>query len=326
MIKDWMIFPGMNFAAGATVDPGAGGAAPAGGADATAGGAPPLVPADAGGAPGGGPPAAGATTPEPPESANIKQMRERIAEQNQQLAAWKDVGDVKTVQGRLGVLRNMEGRALELGEELGFTKDEVLDEFGKDPFRLLSALEKEAAKAEGTRPPMDEKRMRELLNKELENRFRPFEEKENLRVTDEAHNVFLKEVDRLTAEAYPGAQLEEAENDLLYTATSYLMTQEQDQITGDRAAGKADEKTLSMLEQLKFGGKVAGVQKFFQQAQSFLDAYYLARSKRETAAPGSGTPPRKPGAAPTKPGGAPYTLEEFIDGSSLDEKGHVITR
>jgi hypothetical protein len=254
-------------------------------------------------------------------------MRERIEQQNRELESWKSVGDVKTVQGRLGVLRNMEGRALELGEDLGFTKEEVLDEFGKDPFRLLSALEKEAAKAEGARPPMDEKRMRELLNKELENRFKPYEEKENLRVTDEAHNVFLKEVDRLTAEAYPSAQLEEPEGDLLYTATSYLMTQEQDQITDDRTAGKVDEKTLSTLEQLKFGGRVAGVQKFFQQAQSFLDAYYLARSKRETAAPGPGgggkTPPGSPG---TKPGSKPYTLDEMIDGTAFDDRGKFVAR
>jgi hypothetical protein len=205
-----------------------------------------------------------------------------------------------------GVYQKVYNEAAAVGRELGYPDDQIAEALAEDPVRTIDFLRNEAAKAaENRQQPNGREDLTELVNKQLEQVLGPIQQRENVRMTDAANNLFIQTtrqlaVDSFRAEGIDVANIPADEMEFLMTATSEIL--------------KYDE---SALKALKYEGKTAPIQKAFQEARTALDKYYLARSTREKARL---APPNRGGQQQPPPGqngGKRPTLDEMIENPGL---------
>jgi len=191
-----------------------------------------------------------------------------------------------------------------LGKELGFTEQDIVEAFTAKPLETLDFLRSKMAEFEqqnGGDPNADP---RQLVEQLVEQRIGPIQQRENVRMTNEANSLFERTVYQETVNWAKTQGLEIAN-----------VPKEELQAIMD-VASEAMKYDADALKALKMEGKTAGVQKAFQEAVKFLDAYYLARSGRDRARV---TPPNRGGAPGQQGGNQPGkkpTLDEIINGEA----------
>lgn len=249
------------------------------GADAGAGSPPPP---GTGGAEDAGSPPAGSGAPPPgagPESANIRQLRDAYEALKREHEPYSKLGKPEELQAHVSIAQRITTAAVEAGTALGYDEAEVREAMVNDPDGTLAFLRRKQAEAErdGARPDV-----KQLLKKELDTRLKPFEEREETRLNEEARGRFDTTFEKTALGVFKddwGAIARE-EKAALYDIAVNLFLQ--------------DEKAWN---ELRTEGKTAGVAAFFDKARGFLDKYYVARSQREQKRvnPGGQPPGERPG-------------------------------
>lgn len=307
-ILQYFLFAGTFFAAaappvaggagagtGTAGDPGAGG----GGSGTPGPGGAPGGQGSVGGQPQGGSPQGG--QPGQPGDTGLRQLREQYESLKSKHESFEKLGfNPDQIAQFSGVYQKAFGEAQAIGRELGYPDDEIAEALAEDPIRTIDFLRHQAQTAQQDRAPQGEQDLLELVNQRVEQALGPIQQRENVRITDQANQLFESTVRQLAVDSFKAegldvTQIPADEMDFLMTATSEILKYDQD-----------------ALKALKYEGKTASIQKAFQDARTALDKYYLARSGREKARL---TPPR-PGQPPRPAndgGGRKPTLDEIID-------------
>ena len=307
------LYPHLCFASSPVVPSSSGGGDSGGGAGNTGGGgaAPAPGSAPASGAPGSntsGTP--GTSTPSGDSGAggadaNIRQLRENYNKYTaygkpEQIAKFK-----ATYESAFNVVK-------ELGTQLGFSEDKLLEAFERNPFGTRDFLLQKQAEMEADGGGTDEPdEIAQRIQDAVDRQFKPYRERENQRLTTEAQS----RVDRVTSDSinayFTGLKVDPSKVDPVEREFMRVVAME---------ALKYNEKGL---EDVKLRGKNAPVQEAFKVGMDNIERYFIARMKRERAATGiggntggSGAPART-GAPPARADGKKPTLDDFIDDPGL---------
>ena len=191
-----------------------------------------------------------------------------------------------------------------LGRELGYPDDQIAEALAENPIATLDFLRNQAAQAADQRQQPGPQDLEELVNQRIEQAIQPFQERQNTEQTNTANALFERTIHKMAVDAFKAegisdvAQIPQDELTLLMDAASELM--------------KYDQQAL---KELKFEGKTASIQKYFQEAKNLLDKYYLSRSGREAAR----IQPARPGqpVAPKQQPGKRPSLDEIIENPAV---------
>lgn len=293
-----------------------------GGSGATGGGGAP--PAPAAPAPGGG---GGTGTPtgdgggQPagaggqPGGEGLPQLRSAYDSLKSKYEPWEkwgvDFQQAQTFQqGYQAVFNEINEAVQVLGEMTGrmYGEDEIQEAI--QAHGLVATFDWLRDKVVQTQQQMDEgggapdpRQLQDVVQQHVNRALGPIQQRENLRMTNEANAVFERTVHGLISEAFKkdgfdiGA-VSQDEITLLTDATSEMM--------------KYDPQALVAL---KMEGKTAPIQKYFAQARTILDKYYMARATRERSRAGGGPPGggRPPAGVPPEGNGQRPSLDEMIN-------------
>jgi hypothetical protein len=291
-----LFFAGTWFAAAAPPVSGSDGAA----SGATPGGAPaaPAAPApDSSAAPASGQPGAGDV------NQNIRQIREAYDGLKAKYEPWDKLGvQPEQVSQFSTVYQKVYGEVASLGRELGYPDEEIAEALAEDPVRTLDFLRNEASRIQqGGQERGGQEDLQDLVAQHVEQAIAPIQQRENLRMTNEANSLFERVAYQELAEIFKGegidaASIPQEEKDFILAQASEML--------------KYDENAL---RDLKYNGKTAAVQKAVRDVMSQVDKYYLSRSGRDRAR----VQPARPGQAAAPQGGKKPTLDEMIENPSL---------
>lgn len=287
-LRDLLEFRGMNFAT-QVVNPatGAGEGAPAGGA------------------PSGGTPSGGTGQPggAPQKVDGIEQLRTAYDSIKKEYEPWQklNVKPDQVTQFQTVYQKSFEAAA-EIGRQLGYPDNEIVEALMENPVETVNFLRNELAQAQQGRQQQQDPNLdlNQLVEQRLQEALAPINERENTRMTNEANSVFERSTYQMAAEMYKAegidvANVPQDEIAMLMSAASEIMKYDEDGLRG-----------------LKYEGKTASIQRAFNEAKTMLDKYYIARSQRSGAA----QRPVASGRAPNgqfQPGGKKPTLDEMIN-------------
>lgn len=167
-----------------------------------------------------------------------------------------------------GVYQKVYGEAQAVGRNLGYSDEEIAEALTEDPLRTVEFLRNQAQQQAQGQPQGNED-LRTQMEAMAQEVLGPIQQRENVRMTDAANQLFEQTVRQSAVESFKAegidvAQIPEDEMFMLVNATSEIMKY-------DNAA----------LQELKYQGKTAAIQKAFQEARTYLDKYYLARANRD---------------------------------------------
>lgn len=233
---------------------------------------------------------------------NIRQLREAYEGVKRDLEGWQKLGIQPDQVGQFrGVYDKVYGEVASLGRELGYPDEEIAEALREDPVRTLDFLRNQAAQAQQGQQQQDDGRdLQELVAQHVEQAIQPIQQRENLRMTNEANSLFERVayqeiVDIFKGEGMDAAQIPQEEKEFIIEQASELL--------------KYDENAL---RDLKYQGKTAAVQKAVRDVMSRVDKYYLSRSGRDRQRV---QPARQGQAAPQ--GARKPTLDEMIENPSV---------
>lgn len=237
----------------------------------------------------GAPPPAGAP---PSETDNVKQMREAYENLKKKHEPFEKLGDQKQVESYYAGYKGIVDEAYKLGEELGYSKEQVDESMAENPLGTLGYLR--SKQAESSKAPQD---VSELVKRAVEERTAPINEYLNQQLTDAAETRFQEEFNRLFSEKFKDTEAwpEEAKG-LLYDIVSETL--------------KYDEEGL---KQLKMEKKTAAIQKYFEEGYNRLLKVYgaLSGAEQKRATKGGGKV-GEPSPTVKKP-----TIDELIEHPEL---------
>lgn len=203
-----------------------------------------------------------------------------------------------------GVYTKVYNEAASVGRELGYPDAEISEALAEDPIRTIEFLRNESQRMQsGGQQRGQGEDLQDLVSQHVQQAIGPIQERENIRATNEANSLFERTVhqmatDSFKAEGIDVANIPQDEMFMLASATSEILKYNED-----------------ALRDLKYNGKTAAVQQAFQEARTYLDKYYLARSGRDKARLQPVARPGQP--APPPNGGKRPTLDEMIDNPGL---------
>ena len=205
--------------------------------------------------------------------------------------------------------QNLHTEAGELGRDLGFSEEEVAEAFAQDPVATVNFLRSQASRAEQRGQEGQQGDLRQQMEQIVQQTIGPIQQRENLRMTNEANSLFERTVYQESVNFFKGQGIEIAK-----------VAPEELQTIMD-AASEAMKYEDADVKALKFEGKTAGVQKAFKEAINFLDRYYLARSNRERAhlGPANRGGNNQGGQQGGNQQGRKPTLDEIINGEASAE-------
>lgn len=298
LLLRYLLFATKFFAAGAAVIPAAG----AGGSGAPAAGGGAGQPAGGEGSQpaAGGQPAAGA---QPQGDSNIRQLREAYEGIKAKFEPWEKLNlKPEQVTQYSGVYQKVYTAAAEIGRQLGYPDDEISEALATDPIRTLDFLRSQAAQGEQNQD--GDQDLQELVAQHVEQAIGPIQQRENVRMTNEANALFERTVHGLAVESFKaeGVDVANIPQDEMFMLTS--------------AVSEILKYDPAALQALKYEGKTAAIQKAFTEARGMLDKYYLARAGRERARvvpPGGGNQ----GGQQTNGQQRKPTLDEMIENPSV---------
>jgi len=193
--------------------------------------------------------------------------------------------------------------AASIGRELGYPDEEIQEALAEDPQKTLEFLRNEAQRMQqGGRQRDDGRDLQDLVAQHVEQAIGPIQQRENVRITNEANALFERTVHSEIAaickqEGIDVASLPPDEAFMIASAASEIL--------------KYDEKAL---KELKYEGKTAAVQKAVRDAVAHLDKYYLARAGRDR---NRIQPPNRGGQQQQQQPGKRPSLDEMIDNPEL---------
>jgi hypothetical protein len=243
-------------------------------------------------------------TPPPVNDTGLRQLREAYEGVKAKFEPYEKLGvSPDQISQYSGVYQKAFGEAQAIGRELGYPDSEIAEALAEDPIRTIDFLRNQANMAQQDRTQSGEADLQELIQRNVEQALGPIQQRENVRITDAANQLFETTVRQLVVDAFKAEGVDVGnipadEMDLLMTATSEIL--------------KYDPVAL---QSLKYEGKTASIQKAFQDARNMFDKYYLARSGRERARispPRPGQPPARSDQQGRKP-----TLDEMIENPGL---------
>lgn len=199
----------------------------------------------------------------------LKQLRDTYENLKKEFEPWQKL-NIKPdqVSQFQGVYQKVYNEAAAIGRELGYPDDEIAEALAEDPIRTIEYLRNQAAEGQQQQGDQD---LQTLIEQGIEQRLGPIQQRENVRMTNEANALFERTVHGMAVEAFKAegidvANIPQDEMFMLTSATSEIL--------------KYDD---AALKSLKYEGKTAAIQKAFQEAKNYLDKYYLARSGRDKA-------------------------------------------
>jgi hypothetical protein len=169
------------------------------------------------------------------------------------------------IQSHMAIAQKFSTGVVEIGTALGYDEEEVRQSLASDPQGTYDFLRQKQAEAEknGTAQQPD---IKKLLQKELDARLKPITEREEKRMNDEAvyryDQAFDSQFNALFKDELKDFPADEKAT--LYDVASFMFQ-------GDKEA----------MARLKFEGKTSDVSKYVDQARSWLDKYFLARTQRD---------------------------------------------
>lgn len=324
---DWKLllrFRGLCWEAdnGGAAGEGAAGGGAAGGGDGAAGGAS----GGAGGEGGGTGEAAGAAGSAGAAAGaggeGIEQLRRTYEETKGNLEKWTKLGaNPEEVAGHATVGQRLYTQNEAIATKLGYSKEEFREAFNADPAKTMAFLARKAgeqARVDGSKP-LTRDELNRLLEEKLGEATKPLEERENMRLAQEADFKVSQTFEKLGQQTFTPEgwkAMPQGEREVLQLVMQEMLAY--------------DEQALV---EIKTKGATAPVQKYFQEATKFLDGYYNARLQRETgrAAAANGAGARGNGSGKGEgaatPRGVnpdtkkPWTINELIeDPSRVDAK------
>jgi hypothetical protein len=239
------------------------------------------------------------STQSQPQTDGLRQLRETYENLKKEFEPWQKLNlKPDQVTQYQGVYTKLHTEAASIGRELGYPDAEIAEALAEDPVRTLDFLRNQASQASENREQPGEQDLQDLVQQHIQQAIGPIQQRENLRMTNEANSLFERTVHGMAVEAFKSegitdpAQIPPDEMSFLASATSEILKY-------DSAA----------LQALKYEGKTAAIQKAFQEAKTYLDKYYLSRSQREQAR----VQPARPGVAPRQQENRRPSLDEIID-------------
>lgn len=254
--------------------------------------------------------AAASPSAPPAESANVRQLREQYESTKKQLDSYTGLGKAEELQRLHTQYQAQQKEALTLGTDpaLNYTPESIQAAFEKDPIGTLALLRQEHQKiqaANGKADLSDPKALNDLIQRQLAEKTKPYDTFLDKQMTDAAEGKMRNHFDTVFKSAFPDADFPPEAKQGLFDLTDLLMGY-------DKPA----------LQRLKFEGKTADVDRYFDQAKGmFLNAvnsYTAWQTKKAGPVKANGTP-NVPG-TPTTP--AAFTpgrsrLDQMIDDPSL---------
>lgn len=293
-LKQLLAFRGLNFA----TTPGAAVAQQGGGDGAGAGS-------------GGGTPAASQSGQQGGGGDGIAQLRTAYESVKKEFEPYQKLNlKPEQIQQYSGIYEKTYTQIASIGRQLGYPDAEIVEAMQEDPVATLDFLRNEFAQRQqgGGQHNDQNANLQQLVEQGIEQALAPINERENVRMTNEANAVFERTTYQMASEMYKQEGLDisnvpEDEISLLLSAASEIL--------------KYDEDALRAL---KYEGKTAPIQKAFTEAKTMLDKYYLARSQRSMGGQRGGAPGRAPNGQfqpGGQQGGKRPTLDEMIDNPGL---------
>jgi hypothetical protein len=232
---------------------------------------------------------------------NWAELRSKVSDLESKYKPWESLGakpeEVSRWQGTHTKIYN---EVANLGRNLGYADDEILEAIQLDPIKALDFLRQRTE--EGQQDDQGAE-LRDLVAQHVEQAIGPIQQRENIRMTNEANALFERTVHGLAVDVFKkegidASQIPQDEMFMLTSAVSEVL--------------KYDE---GAIKELKFEGKTGGIQRAFQEARTMLDKYYVARSGRERgkfARPDQGNQGVQP-----QNGGKKPSLDEMINNPAL---------
>lgn len=199
---------------------------------------------------------------------------------------------------------------MRIGQELGYDKNEILEVLHEDPLKTLNFLQnkwaEEQAGGGGGGEGDEEAQLADLVNQHVEKALGPIQQRENVRITNEANSLFER-----TAHGELTAAFKEEGVDISKVAPEEMFMY-------ISAASEIMKYDATALHGLKYEGKTAPIQKAVREAKTFLDKYFMARAARERAGIAGGGANRNRQPQGGQGGGnQKHTLDELIEDPSL---------
>lgn len=201
----------------------------------------------------------------------LRQLRETYETLKKEYEPWQKLGvkPEQVTQFQTVYQKTFEAAA-SIGRELGYPDEEIQEALAEDPQKTLDFLRNEAQRMQqGGNQRGGDQNLQDLVAQHIEQAIGPIQQRENLRITNEANALFERTVHQLAAEAFKteGIDIAKAPQDELFMLTSVV--------------SEILKYDPDALKALKYEGKTAAIQKAFTEACTMLDKYYLARSGRD---------------------------------------------
>lgn len=288
---NWFLFLGTMFAAGSS---------PLGGGDGGGSAVTPSVPSGDGAASSGPPASPGAPAAPAQAPAELRAAYDAL---KAKFEPYEKLGVQPDQIGQFqGVYQKTYTEVANLGRGLGYEDDEIAEALATDPVKCLDFLRAEAQRMQqGGQERGGDRDLEELVNQHVQQALGPIQQRENVRMTDAANNLFESTARSEIAAIYKSegidvANIPQDEMFMLVSAASEIL--------------KYDEEAIHAL---KFEGKTAPIQKAVREAATFLDKYYLARSGRSRQQ----IVPARPGQPAAQPGNKKFSLDDMIENPSV---------
>jgi len=240
-----------------------------------------------------------------PQDQGLKQLREAYEGVKAKFEPYEKLNvKPEQIQQYSGVYQKVYNEASAVGRELGYPDTEIAEALAEDPLRTIEFLRNQVQAAQDQRAQAGgPEQLEDLVRQYVEPVLGPIQQRENQRMTDSANGLFEQTVRQLAVESFKkeGVDVGNIPPDEMETVMNVVSEMM-----------KHDDFEQARID-LKYNGKTGAIGKVYQEAQTFLDKYYLARSGREKA---KLTPPR-PGAPAAQNGGRKPTLDEMIEHPEL---------
>lgn len=174
-----------------TVDPGAGVGAPGAGSP----------PAPGSGESAGSPPAGGVAAP---PAAPVDQLRQAYESLKTKHEPWERLGaKPEEVQRSHQTYTKLYTEASTIGSQLGYSQEELQQAFQADPVGTLMTLRQMAQQASGSKEPLTQEQLQKLVDRQLNDKLKPFQQEREQRLDSEATARFDGEFDRQFKTSFP---------------------------------------------------------------------------------------------------------------------------
>lgn len=240
----------------------------------------------------------------PVDTENMRQLRTQYETIKKQLEGYTNLGRPEDLGQMHTQYQGWQKEASDIGVDLGYSPESVQAAFKKDPLGTLSLLRQEREKANPQAADIaDPKKLQELVDKRIAEGMKPITAYQDKQMTDAAQARFDEHFGKTFSTAFPDADFPADVKKLMFEAVDLMMGYDKE-----------------AMFRLKFDGKTADIDKYFDQVKSlFLPAFnsFIAWQSKRAPVPGTPNPAVPPAnkGPQFKPGIS--KLDQLIDDPSI---------